>query len=211
MGKVAAVILVITLATGCAGKVDYFPPASAPAAKNSIIVEKNKADVWNQSVQALGKHVFVINNLDEASGSINLSYTGDPEKYVDCGRIYSYVRDSRGERTFDFPAAKGQQVYEQLTSGGLFLLDRKMNLEGRMNIALEEVTPSHTRITVNARYTLTRTVIVQDAQDQSRTSDTVAFESGQLGRFEPKPGSAALICGPNGTFERDVLSLLAGP
>ncbi len=218
MSKVAAVAIAIALATGCAGRVDYagkvnyFPPVAPSATtQNSIVVEKEKEDVWKQFVLALGKHSFVINALDNASGIINIGYIGDPEKYVDCGRIFSHVRDERGERTYDFPAARAYQYYEQLASGGLFLLDRQMSLEGRMNIAVERLAPSRTRISATTRYVLTRTVTVRDGPAQSRIVDTIAFDSGQIGRFDPKPGSAALICESNGAFERDVLSLLAGP
>jgi len=95
------------LLVGCAGDFKYTRPASKPTLSNSVLVKKSKDEVWKEIVPALGRKFFVINNLDRDSGIINISYTGDPERYVDCGRICSYVKNLRGERVYDFPASKG--------------------------------------------------------------------------------------------------------
>ena len=95
----------------CAGKVDYIrPTASVSPSFNVKTVERSRDAVWNASVPELGKQFFVINNLDKSSGLMNISYTGDPERYIDCGRITSYVKNARGERTYDFAGAKAQQT-----------------------------------------------------------------------------------------------------
>ena len=111
--KNAVPLVALLFLAGCAGKLDYVRPSTAPgSANNTKIIDKPREAVWNSSVPELGKQFFVINNLDKSSGLINVSYNGDPEKYIDCGRVTSYVKNARGERTYDFPASKANQQYE---------------------------------------------------------------------------------------------------
>lgn len=208
-------ILVLALhlvLTACVtGKVNYTKPSFAPTLNNSIAINKSKEDLWKEIVPALGKNFFVINNLDKASGLINISYTGDPETYIDCGRAVSTVENLRGERTYDFPAAKAKQVYEIAERSLLFWIDRKMHLEGRMNLVMEELSTSQTRITVSTRYVVTRTNTIQQygVGVPYTSTDSAAFNSGQTGTFPP--GTAfTMECQPTGKFESDVLSLLTG-
>jgi hypothetical protein len=117
--------LVVAVLAGCAGKVDYIRPTMhTTPGQNTKLIQKPRDAVWAASVPALSKQFFVINNLDKSSGLINISYSGDPEKYIDCGRITSFVKNAQGERTYDFAGAKAQQNYEIMNPGvGLFFLD----------------------------------------------------------------------------------------
>jgi len=190
----------------CSGNSAYTPPKTSVTPKNSITVDKSKEEVWKEIVPALGKTFFVINNLDKESGFINISYSGDPEKYVDCGKIHSYVSNLAGTRTYDFPASKAYQQYEELNNAGLFSIVRTMELEGRMNIIIEELETNKTRVTVNTKYILTRKADITNPQGtQSRLNDTVNFNSGQQVNFPQ-----GTVCQCNGNFEEEVLSLLLG-
>ena len=190
---------------GCSGQNEYKPPTTPPVLSNSITVDKSKDDVWKEIVPALGKTFFVINNLDKDSGLINISYSGDPEKYVDCGRLHSYVKNLAGERTYDFPASKAYQQYEIMDKNGLFQFTRRMNLEGRMNIIIEEIDANQTRVTANTRYVVTKSGSSTNAGEgiPRSFSDTITFNSGQKGTFPQ-----GTICQCNGNFEQEVLSLL---
>jgi hypothetical protein len=202
-------VLSVCLLFSCAGKQKYTPPLSTPPLKNSITINKGKAEVWKAIVPALGKSFFVINNLDKESGIINVSYTGDPENYVDCGRIYSYVSNVRGKRIYDFPASRAHQRYEIMTDG-LFSIDRKMNLEGRINIIIEEIQSDKTLITVNTKYVLTKSGTVQNVQGTYRNfSDTISFVSGQQGRFPGDRSHSGTVCQPDGSLEQQVLSIFS--
>src|SRR5690554_3895515 len=120
MRTVALTALTLTVLTGCAGKLDYHRPTTPVAMQNEKVIKKSRDQVWDDAVPALGKQFFVINNLDKSSGLINVSYSGDPERYVDCGRINSYVKNARGERTYDFSASSAAQQYEIMVNGHLF-------------------------------------------------------------------------------------------
>jgi hypothetical protein len=175
------------LVTGCAGRVQYTPPAQSAATHNAVTVEKPMEVVWKELVAALGKKFFVVNNIDRASGFINLSYGGDPEAYVDCGQVSSYVKNARGERTFTFPGSKAHQQYEVMHNGTLVFFDRKMALEGRINLIVEEVEARRTRVTANTRYVLTRVQLIRPVTERAPISktDTASFNLGG----HPKPAS----------------------
>ena len=208
-------LLVATISLGvaaCAGKIDYIRPITQVGPSSNVkTVDRSREGVWNASVPELGKQFFVINNLDKSSGLMNISYTGDPERYIDCGRITSYVKNARGERTYEFAAAKAQQSYEIMNpSVGLFAIDRRMNLEGRVNLIFEETGPTTTRVTANTRYVVTRTIVSQNAANnfpQTRT-DTVSFNSGAGASFPTNSLGQAAECVSTGELEREILSAI---
>lgn len=205
-------LLAIGALSGCAGKVDYVRPTVQPSTSmNSKIIDKPMATVWKAALPELGKQFFVINNLDKSSGLINVSYTGDPEKYVDCGRITSYVMNARGKRTYDFPGARAQQSYEVMEpANGLFVIERKMSLDGRVNLVFEEVTPNQTRVTANTRYVVQRDLSIRNAASnfpQAR-SDTISFNSGAGASFPFSSDGKATECVPTGELEREILQVI---
>ena len=195
----------MVFSVGCSSEYEYKPPTTRPVLNNSITVNKSKDDVWKEIVPALGKTFFVINNLDKESGLINISYGGDPEKYIDCGHIHSYVKNLAGARTYDFPASKAYQRYEVMGNEGLGQIIRKMDLEGRMNIIIEEVNANQTKVTANTRYVVTKIVDVTAIGTGyvTKHNDTITFNSGQRGTFPQ-----GTFCQCNGNFEQEVLSLL---
>lgn len=209
--KSAPLLLVGLLLAGCAGKVDYVRPTAQPnAANNSKVIERPREAVWNSSVPELGKQFFVINNLDKSSGLINVSYNGNPEKYIDCGRVTSYVKNARGERTYDFSGASAQQQYEVMENNGLFNVNRRMSLEGRVNLIFEEVTPNQTRVTANTRYVVQRQFTITAAANNipRSGSDSISFNSGSSGAFAPAKNGQATECVATGALEREILSAI---
>jgi len=208
---IASLIIFVSI-VGRAGHIEYSPPTRSAYQRNSIEIDKNKDEVWTMIVPALAKNFFVINNLDKESGIINISYSDDPEKYVACGYIESYVKNARGERTYYFPAASANQTYEVMNmkqSGGLFFINRKMNLEGRMNLIVEEMAPNKTIVTANTKYVLTKSGTVRNVQGASQSfSDTISFNTNQGGRFPGSDYHPGTFCQANGNFEKEVLSLL---
>jgi hypothetical protein len=210
-----SLILLLCLTFGCAGKVQYFPPETRPVLNNTITLNKSKEEVWKYLIPMLGKQFFVINNLDKGSGIINISYSGDPENYVDCGRIHSYVKNARGERTYNFPGASQNQTYEIMdmeTGSGLLFINRKMNLEGRMNIIVEVINDNQTTLTVNTKYILTKTVTATSVNNRIpyTQTDTISFNSGQRNFFPSPNPKSQTACQPTGKLEEDVISLLHG-
>lgn len=194
---------------GCAGRMEIVRPAPVSSVDNIKIVEKSREVLWNAAVPALSRQFFVINNLDKSSGFINLSYTGNPEQYIDCGRVISFVKNARGERTHDFAGAVADQNYEIMDANGLFFVQRKMSLEGRVNLVLEDISPDKTRVTASVRYVLTRSGTVRNVQGQSSNfNNSISFNSGAGASFPAGSNGQALVCVPTGKIEREILNLI---
>jgi hypothetical protein len=208
--RVILFFAIAALVAGCAGKLDYVRPTVQPSAyANFKVIDRPREAVWNASVPELSKQFFIINNLDKSSGLINVSYNGDPEKYIDCGRVTSYVMNARGERTYDFPGAKAQQSYEVMDPGkGLFIIERKMSLEGRVNLIFEEVGPNQTRVTANTRYVVHRQLNGRNAANNipQLQSDNISFNSGGSSAFPSMTDGRATECVATGALEREILS-----
>jgi hypothetical protein len=207
-------ILSAVSVVGCAGKLEYVRPTTSQAgSQNAVIIEKPRDVVWNTSVPRLGKQFFVINNLDKSSGLINVSYTGDPEQYIDCGRIKSFVQNAAGTRNYDFPAARAQQNYEVLDPAvGLFNIERRMSLDGRVNLIFEEMGPKQTRATANTRYVVTRQVTTVNTANGFPTSstDTISFNSGGSASLPANGKGVQVECVSTGKLERDILDAVNG-
>jgi hypothetical protein len=207
--KKATFLFVPLLAACASGNVSIMPPHVTPST-NSKVINKPREAVWNAAVPNLGKRFFVINNLDKSSGLINISYTGDPERFIDCGNFHSTVTNARGTRNYSFPGESANQNYEVVFNDQLFVLNRRMSLEGRMNLVFEEVGPSQTRVTANTRYVVTRNVQIRRidvAIPQTRT-DSISFNSGGRSAFQKGADGQGIECAARGVFEQDVLEVI---
>lgn len=197
-------IVAFFMASGCSGRLDYTRPQPRTYAPNTVTIDLSKDALWAKMIPALDKQFFMINNLDKASGLINISYSGDPERYVDCGIITSQVSNARGERTYNIPAARQSAEYEIMRDGHLFFVRRQVSLEGRMNLIVEEIAPRQSSISANTRYALTRQQTIRDINNRSQTgSENISFNT----------GGVALIgrnsqCLPTGELEKAVLELI---
>lgn len=212
--KAAAAIwlLIAALLSGCvAGKVDYVKPVPQQQIANVITIDKSLDDAWKYAVSEIGKRYFVINNIDRASGLINISYSGDPEAYADCGTIISEVEDANGKRRYEFPGSRGVQDYEFIAPprGPLVRVRREMTLEGRVNMIFEADGPDRTKITANIRYVLTRRQTLQPlgVLIPQQVTDSVAFSSNEVASITPNAASG-LFCTPSGKMEGDILASL---
>jgi hypothetical protein len=190
---------------GClSGKHDYQPPTTLARVENSITLNKSKDEVWKKMVNSIGTSFFVVNNLDKDSGFINVSYSGDPCRYVDCGWIKSDVSNAAGKRNYNFPACRQHKEYEYTNKGYLIWVNRKMDLEGRINIIIQEESKNETRLTVNARYIVTKNIRGQAiGTNKTETfNDTISFNSGGSSSF---PHGTTCSC--NGKLEKEILGM----
>jgi len=153
----------------------------------------------------------VINNLDKASGLINVSYSGDPARYIDCGRITVEVSGLNAKtQTLDGAAADAQyQAVAPLPPYGFpgpVQVRRQMMLEGRVNVIFEAVGPESTRVTTATRYVVTRRLASSNAAVPH--SDTVGFNGNEKDRFPQLGTTAQLECVATGELENSILSVV---
>ena len=198
-------LIIGLIVTGC-GSINYAPPTERSARENTVLIPAPREAFWKIFVSNLSSDFFVINNLDKETGLINVSYSGDPERFVDCGRIISKVSNAAGERTYDFPAARANQSYEVMNGIHLLRVNRQMQLDGRMNIIVQEEEKTSTRVTVSTRYALNRRVVVSDTQGRSASNaDSASFNYGQDGYFPIVGNSPSVTCRSTGNLERQII------
>lgn len=203
----SACVLALTLLSGCVSSDrNYTPPqATSKAVQTTKEVDRPREEVWSALVSGLGSQFFVINNMDKASGFINVSYSGDPEKYVDGGELYFKVENLRGPREYRFPASRANAQYEAFAGGILMGLNRRLALEGRLNVVVTEPSPGRTRVMVNTRYVLTLNVTGQNAMGQPLQphSETISFNTGSEAKL-----SSGTTFRSTGELEAAVLRLI---
>ena len=206
------VVVIACLLVGCASATaSYRGPDASVRPNYSKEINRPKDQVWNDAVAALGQRFFVINNIDKASGLMNISYSGDPARYVDCGRITINVSGPNA-KTQTLDAAAADARYESVAPlppyglPGTVQVRRQMALEGRVNVIFETIGPESTRITTATRYVLTRKLAASHAQ--LPYSDTVGFNGNEKGSFPPLGASPPLECVATGELEKSILSVI---
>ncbi len=211
MVRHSALIVVAALTCGCVATTKYTEPTEAAVA-NVKTVERPRAQVWDAVVPELAKSFFVINNVDRSSGLINVSYSGNPRSYVDCGRVV--IENATPQRPrVEFDGAAPSVTYEAIVPAGLLVargtMQRSMALEGRVNLVLEEDGPTRTRVTANVQYVLSRRLTATGQYGgSSQQVDTASFTSRSVGEFASAGSQPPLRCRSTGEIERQVLELV---
>lgn len=210
--KRIAISLSLLSMSGCASaSTDYRAPSGSVQPNYTKTVNRSKDQVWNDAVVALGQRFFVINNLDKASGLINISYSGDPSRFVDCGS-FTVTISGLNAKTQNMDGAASDAQYEWVAPvppygfPGSVQIRRQMSLEGRVNVIFEAVTPDSTRVTTATRYVLTRKIVSSNSAVPQ--SDTAGFNGNEKGYF-PRLGSySPLECVATGELEKSILSVI---
>jgi hypothetical protein len=214
--KVALLLLAILGFSGCAGTFEtsgafdnvgviYVRPKVSRPYTNYKVVNEPLDEVWKNSVSELETQSFVIDKIDKSSNVISLSYIGEPERYLDCGHINSRVSNNRGERIYNFQGVKANQIYEVMSAGDLFKINRTMFLEAHVSLVFEEVTQNKTKVTANAHYNVKKAITSTYVGDNTTKSysEDISFDSGGSASF---PRSTT--CLANGALEREILSAI---
>jgi hypothetical protein len=201
-----------------AAEFSYSPPGVIVAAPNAKVLPAPRDAVWSAAVPAVGKQFYVINNLDRVSGLMNLSFSGSPSEYIDCGIASGSVTGPglagvNDKTAFWFAAASSQERYVTYSpNDGRVDVDRKLSLDGRVNLIFEDVTPASTRVTANVRYTVTRTLSIRPlgVSYPQTVTHTIGFNSGGGDAFPATFDGNAIRCVPTGKLEQHILSLIGG-
>jgi hypothetical protein len=205
--KILLLIVICTILMSCtSSSYNYTPPSPMPQIENNVVVKAPKDIVWKNIIKGIAERFFVINNIDKASGLVNISYSGDPEKYVDGGVLNYEFSNLRGERKYSFPATQKFAQYELNYDGSLCVMTRRMELEGRMNILISEIDSSTSSVSVNTRYVLTMKItgyVLGSNDNLSPYQQTISFNTNQFGESE-----GGGIYYPNGEFEKTILDIV---
>ena len=204
--------VLLPIISGCSTSIDYTPPLDVRESATVILRDPFEA-AWTKSVTALGGSFFVINNIVKDSKFINLSYSGDPEKYVDCGHVAINVKEGIGTTTYQFPGARRSVQYKLARGFSTAVVNRQMYLESRINILFEELDKNETGLKVVVRYIVTRTgteTVIDHINNQTSTLPLPPLSfSFNTGGSDSAPGETNLTCRATGEMERAVIDLLA--
>ena len=206
MKKMAFVVLVLML-SAC-GTSRYVPPTKTyKQPVTTITVNVPRGELWRKLITKLNQKSYIINSLEKDSGFLNFSYNGDPEPHVDCGTVFYTVILASGSTDYTFRGSQKQADYAIHRPPRLDRMHRVMTLEGRATIILQRLTEKTTSVSLNTRYTLTRSITATGINDRTRFRkvDTTF----NMGESTTLPGSPdPLQCVPTGQLERDILNLV---
>jgi hypothetical protein len=120
---------------------------------------------------------------------------------VEGGELHYTVRDHSNEylQTYNFPATRANVAYQALIDGSPHQLNRQVDLRGKMNIVVSEISPSRSRVTVNINYVLN--VNVSGYADYHETLSLIS------GEFAKSSVDSVEYCS-NGKLEEAVLALV---
>ena len=192
------------------------PPVKPPTAyvkpEIEVIsdVERNlwrgKKIIWKKFMFAVSKTHFYIDHVDESKGEFQVHYSGDPQPYVDCGRVANTAKLPGGDKTYEFAAASPYEQYQITRKGKLFQVERRMGLIATTRMSFDETELDKTHVKVNSAYTISRdqTVFGGGSNAPLLLNDTISFNSGETGTFP----NAQTKCQPTGKLEAELLSLL---
>jgi hypothetical protein len=191
-------------------------PSSAPPVvkenANSVVSNQPFEQVWSHFILSISKNFFEIDTVDKNSGFLSISFQADPERYVDCGTIHSESPSALwkgvltpgpqakaallevSEQTIDFPVAKAHQDW-RVTAPSMMVqyYSQTVTLNGKLHIVFERLSETSTKVTVNIRYVLNRSVTAQyppPYPHPTSAQETIAFDSGGQAAFGsnwPKP------------------------
>jgi hypothetical protein len=198
--------------SGCSTSTNYTPPLEIRESA-TVILRDPFETAWSKSVRALGGSFFVMNNIVKDSKIINLSYSGDPEKYVDCGHVAIDVKEGIGTTTYQFPAARRSVQFKLARGFSTSVVDRQMSLEGRINILFEELDKNETVVKVVVRYMVTRTGTETVTDYIKKRISTLPLPpltfSFNTGGTDSGAGETNLTCRATGEMEKALIDLLA--
>ena len=198
-----------------------YTPSEPSEVDNEIVVKEEFEAVWNRMVRNLATSYFVVNNISKESRLINVSFsTTNTAEYIECGTVHrSYARSGARESleykyTENATYREGRGIDRSGFSAVVAAIDRKTDVEGRINIYVAPHESGATAVTVNARYVLNirrsgTEYEINSISGESTVSgqvypstETVGFTTNQ-----PNRNSDGVSCYSLGKLEREILDM----
>lgn len=214
MRYLLSIVCIFIFIGGCTSTHKYIPPQTDATYNNTIIIEKPKEEVWNNTLLSLKILRLNLDQINKPTGVIAASYKGDPEEYVDCGQVHLKVTGlTGGEQNYRYPGSKRDQQYKTRRAGVLIHVHRTMDVACSADISMESINNNKTKLKVIIKYYLTRNIAYMD--DSGLTMDefnnSISFNSGEKTQF-PSVSSRdeGTICQPSGKLERLIMDMSKG-
>lgn len=200
--RIAPLLASLAFLGGCAAPILYTAPVADSTPLRTREVDRSFDSTWSTLVTRLAERFFVINNIDKASGLINVSYTGDPSTYVDCGSVLL-----NGQR---HSAAAPRLVYRaDGPLGPPTTVERTLTLDGRINVVVQSAAANRTRISVSSKYVLRRDAVSRNTLSGvlvGSNTATAHFTSATSGSFPAIGSTPPVQCAATGQLEAAILA-----
>lgn len=176
MKRLSGLALTFLLISGCGVTTpDYTAPQSSASMDNTTVtLDQSYDEAWDKLINFTSSRFFAIDNYEKDSGLMTLSFSSEPGRFIECGDI----------STDGPPSYEGD--YVQWYSERPATLD----LDGRMNLTVQEAGENQTSVDVNVRYVVTATGAngVQAAQWSFNTggSDTQQVQANNFGATQTR-------------------------
>ena len=139
MKKLSAFIA-LSILTSCAtvpiDDITYIAPENTEYSK-TVQFNNSKDEVWNALIDYASESFFSINTYEKDSGLMTLSFTSNPERFVNCG---NWIVNGTDNNYVEFMRLRQ---------------DTNVNLNGVLNLRVAQRDNGVTSLTANARYILT--------------------------------------------------------
>lgn len=193
----------VALFSGCVAppsKLDYTPPTEKQIT-NYKKVGANFETTWNKLIKELSEDFFVINNVEKASGLINLSFSSKtPTSFINCGETKRTFISGGKESAFEYRTSDSADYVTRSESGRVFSVKRTTSLDGRINI-LVSPEKDGTGVLVNAKYVFTVSSEGHDLVGRYVGTDKNTLD------FSTKSAASngVITCQSSGSIERRIL------
>jgi hypothetical protein len=184
---------------------DYTPPSKKNKIINKTIINGSKDVVWKKVISNLSQNFFVVNNLDKESGFINVSYSGDPEEYVDGGYVHMTFSNLAGSRDYRFSGSTATTTYTTKSEDGTVMtINRKLDLDGRINVMIVSLDSTKCQISVNIKYIINQNNTGTDVLGRTLIpyNETISFNTGNSATSKARTEYCS-----NGNLETLILSM----
>lgn len=203
---IIVMLLISVFNISCSSDFKYTKPASSPQIESELKIDKSIDQIYQEISQNFKNPPFTINNFDKNRSIIEITYTGDPEKYVNCGVINSNYKNFGGNGTFNISAAAAKQDYKYMGGvEGLVTVSRYMELTGKVNATLTNINESQTQVKIKSQYILEVDSLEASLHPPPRKyRNKITLELGQIVEIP----EIKIFCVPTGKLEKDILLLL---
>jgi hypothetical protein len=202
--KHAAVFLGLFLLAGCGTSEPQMPKqyyqaaAKTPGPPLAKVISVPPDAAAAQVLAGLGDTALTPGHVDLAQGIVVATYSGNPEEFVDCGKIRF------GRRGPSVPASRQSFTVNSLVGDEYVdgTIGRDLRLDSRLVIAAQPFGTS-TSVSVHATHVLTKKVAYDD---EIVGTESIAFDNQSEGSFQK-----GTDCHSTGKLEQMALAGVPGP
>ncbi len=183
------------------GSVAYHPPSELRV-DNESFAERSIDTIRQSLIYHLPAIGLTVSRARTDESFVIVTYSGSPERYVDCGSIAVSAPTGNAPPS-SVAAADPETQFQSLGRGFGRVLDRKMRLDSRMVVQFRPLdSETGTLVVTDATYVMTKMLTSRDSNGWplARSRETISFGTSSAGTF-----ASGTTCRSTGQLEGRVL------